>query len=85
MTTFTRRKFLATTGAAGLSWALYEPLLGAGETRNLADFTFLFLTDTHLQPELNAAQNGQERFRHSGWRPRVRCARSKPGPGCQPV
>jgi Icc protein len=65
MTTFTRRKFLAMTGATGLSLALYEPPRGAGESRNLSDFTFLFLTDTHLQPELNAAQGCAQCFKNA--------------------
>ena len=63
MNTFTRRKFLAVTGASGLSLALYQPLVEAGENRTPADFTFLFLTDTHLQPELNAAQGCAQCFK----------------------
>jgi len=61
MITFNRRRFLAMTGAAGLSAALGPWANGAAATQAPAvtqahDFTFLFITDTHLQPELNAAQ-----------------------------
>src|SRR5215472_1489113 len=50
MPTFNRRNFLALTGASGLSLAL-----GSNAPEHASNFTFLFLTDTHLQPELNAA------------------------------
>jgi len=50
MPTFNRRNFLALTGATGLSLAL-----GSNAPEHASNFTFLFLTDTHLQPELNAA------------------------------
>ena len=53
-----RREFLGLAGAAGLA-AATSPLLGtaipAAAQSAPQDFTFLFLTDTHLQPELNAA------------------------------
>ena len=51
-----RRSFLALTGAAGLSAA-------CNAADNPGDFTFLFITDTHLQPELNAAQGCDDCFR----------------------
>lgn len=59
MTTLTRRNFLAITGATGLSLALTSNANAAGA----GDFTFLFITDTHLQPELNAAQGCGQCFR----------------------
>jgi 3',5'-cyclic-AMP phosphodiesterase len=62
MLSFDRRRFLAGLGAAGAatlapptSFALAEP---APE-----DFEFLFLTDTHLEPELNAAKGCEMAFR----------------------
>src|SRR5689334_13406595 len=52
-----RREFLALAGAAGISTAIADPVLNAaGDSRPAGDFTFLFLTDTHLQPELKAAE-----------------------------
>ena len=51
MPTLNRRDFLALTGATGLALTLNSAI--AAEPTS--DFTFLFLTDTHLQPELNAA------------------------------
>src|SRR5271154_3624523 len=71
MSTFSRRKFLAMTGAAGLSTALRAPLFGQAKSEAAAmpnpevagDFTFLFITDTHIQPELNAAQGCDQCFK----------------------
>jgi len=63
---FTRRQFLAAVGAAGLSAALPRRLMGATLAANpgaVGDFTFLFLTDTHLQPELNAANGCDQCFK----------------------
>jgi Icc protein len=60
-----RRRFLALTGAAGLSsWMgpSLHSLSPAGNTAGSQDFTFLFITDTHLQPELNAAQGCDQCF-----------------------
>ena len=51
-----RREFLGLAGAAGLAAATPSSLFGKTKTDKASDFTFLFLTDTHLQPELNAAQ-----------------------------
>jgi Icc protein len=57
-----RRRFLALTGAAGLSpWV--GPSLHGLSTAGSQDFTFLFITDTHLQPELNAAQGCDQCFK----------------------
>ena len=52
MGAFTRRHFLSTLGAAAgyaalpEAWALPQP----------EPFTFLFLTDSHTEPELDAAK-----------------------------
>jgi 3',5'-cyclic-AMP phosphodiesterase len=63
VTTFNRRKFLALTGAAGLSTALPQPLWAQAPNTKPEDFTFLFITDTHIQPELNAAPGCDQCFR----------------------
>src|SRR5271170_7068070 len=70
MSTFSRRKFLAMTGAAGLSTALHTPAFGqsaggeaAAKSASTEDFTFLFITDTHIQPELDAAQGCDQCFK----------------------
>ena len=64
-----RREFLALTGAAGLSTMVGEPLLGQNHSDSKdaggSDFTFLFVTDSHLQPELNAAQGTDQCFRRA--------------------
>jgi len=52
-----RRRFLALTGVAGLSTWMgpsLHSLPPVGHVAGSQDFTFLFITDTHLQPELNA-------------------------------
>jgi 3',5'-cyclic-AMP phosphodiesterase len=62
-----RREFLALAGAAGLSTAVPSFAFGEHDKATKAsvpeDFTFLFLTDTHLQPELNAAQGCEQCFK----------------------
>jgi hypothetical protein len=58
MANVNRRAFLALTGAA----ALGAPGL-AKSAAAPGDFTFLFITDTHLEPELNAAQGSDQCFR----------------------
>lgn len=63
MTTLNRRKFLALTGAAGLGAVAPPSLFGGLAAEAPKDFTFLFLTDTHLQPELNAAAGCDQCFR----------------------
>jgi 3',5'-cyclic-AMP phosphodiesterase len=63
MTTLNRRKFLALTGAAGLATVTPASLFGGLAAEAPKDFTFLFLTDTHLQPELNAAAGCDQCFR----------------------
>ncbi len=47
----TRRDFLSLLGAAGLAASSPRSLFAAAPE----SFTFLFLTDAHIQPELNAA------------------------------
>jgi 3',5'-cyclic-AMP phosphodiesterase len=54
-----RRNFLALAGAAGLAATLPKIASAAAPE----DFTFLFITDTHLQPELNAAQGCDMAFK----------------------
>src|SRR5271167_5281218 len=53
------------SGAAGLSTALPKQLWAASPATKpgTEDFTFLFITDTHLQPELNAAQGCGQCFK----------------------
>ena len=48
----TRRQFLTLLGAAGISAAVTPSVFAAPPAE---PFTFLFLTDAHIQPELNAA------------------------------
>lgn len=56
----TRRDFLALLGATGVAAATPSSLLAAPATES---FTFLFLTDTHIQPELDAAKGTDMAFR----------------------
>jgi Icc protein len=68
MANLNRRHFLALTGAAGLSLTLDIPAFGqpngaSAKATGIADFTFLFITDTHLEPELNAAQGCDQCFK----------------------
>jgi 3',5'-cyclic AMP phosphodiesterase CpdA len=63
MTTFNRRNFLSLAGAAGVSAAFRNPLFGEANGGGTGDFTFLFLTDTHLQPELNATEGCAQCFK----------------------
>ena len=53
MNSLTRRRF-ASLAAAGLASCAAEPLSFATEPTQ--DFTFVFLTDTHIQPELHAKE-----------------------------
>jgi 3',5'-cyclic-AMP phosphodiesterase len=57
-----RRRFLGLSGAAGLS-ALMGPSLHSLAPAAAQDFSFLFITDTHLQPELNATQGCDQCFK----------------------
>lgn len=68
MANLNRRSFLTLTGAAGLSAALDIPAFGqpneaSAKATSVRDFTFLFITDTHLEPELNAAQGCDQCFK----------------------
>jgi 3',5'-cyclic AMP phosphodiesterase CpdA len=53
MSPVNRREFLSLAGAAGL--VAIAPSLPTAAQSAPQDFSFLFITDTHLQPELNAA------------------------------
>jgi Icc protein len=57
-----RRRFLSLLGTASLSAALPSVALAAPSTE---PFTFLFLTDSHLQPELDAAKGTAMAFRRA--------------------
>jgi 3',5'-cyclic AMP phosphodiesterase CpdA len=68
MVNLNRRTFLAVGGAAALSASLHvrafgEPNGVATSAAATGDFTFLFITDTHLEPELHAAQGCDECFK----------------------
>jgi Icc protein len=49
----TRRQFLALLGATGVSAAVTPSVFASPAPAELEPFTFLFLTDAHLQPELD--------------------------------
>ncbi|WP_263383727.1 metallophosphoesterase family protein [Granulicella arctica] len=55
-----RRHFLSLLGAAGVSAALPKATFAAPA---IEPFTFLFITDTHLQPELDAAKGTDMAFK----------------------
>jgi len=68
MGNLSRRNFVALASAAGLAAAfptrnLAEVLEPKASASGVEDFTFLFLTDTHIQPELNAAQGTDQCFK----------------------
>ena len=60
MKTWNRRDFLALSAATGAASAL--PLKLHAAVNPVEDFTFLFITDCHLQPELNAAGGCHQAF-----------------------
>ena len=60
MKTWNRRDFLALSAVAGAATAL--PIKLTAATAPVEDFTFLFITDCHLQPELNAAGGCHQAF-----------------------
>ena len=68
MGNLSRRNFVALASAASLATALpggisaeaLDPKTSASATE---DFTFLFISDTHIQPELNAAQGCDQCFK----------------------
>jgi Icc protein len=59
--TLDRRKFLTTLAAAGAAIAF--PPLSAGSQPVPGSFDFVFFTDTHIQPELDAAHGCDMCFR----------------------
>lgn len=59
MSAINRRHFLALAGAA----ALNPCSISAHTATQSSDFNFIFFTDTHLQPELNAAAGCDMAFR----------------------
>jgi len=61
--TLTRRNFLSIAGAAGASAALGQTPLKSFTGGASEDFDFLFFTDTHIQPELNATQGCDMAFK----------------------
>jgi len=61
--TLTRRNFLSLAGAAGASVALGQTPLKLSAAGAPEDFDFIFFTDTHIQPELNAAKGCDMAFR----------------------
>ena len=70
MGNLSRRRFVALAGAVGLASALPSPVSAETlEVKNsgtaASDFTFLFITDTHIQPELNAALGCDQCFKRA--------------------
>jgi len=57
-----RRRFLSLASAAGVASLFPSPVFATKDGTG-SDFTFLFLTDTHLQPELNAAAGCDQCFK----------------------
>lgn len=60
-----RRRFLQTAAATGLAAAAAQGVGLPGQSSAPEDFDFLFLTDTHIQPELDAAHGCAMAFRHA--------------------
>jgi Icc protein len=60
MKTWNRRDFLALSAATSAASAF--PLKLQAAKKPVEDFTFLFITDCHLQPELNAAGGCHQAF-----------------------
>lgn len=58
-----RRHFLSFAGAAGASVALGQAPLTLSAAVVPEDFDFVFFTDTHIQPELNATKGCDMAFR----------------------
>jgi Icc protein len=59
----TRRQFLALLGATGVSAAVTPSVFAAAAPAVSEPFTFLFLTDAHLQPELNGVAGTDMAFK----------------------
>lgn len=62
-TSINRRRFLSLAAAATLAPTALA--LAPAPVRTPESFTFLFLTDTHLQPELNAVQGTDMAMKHA--------------------
>ena len=60
MPTSNRRRFLTLAGGTGIATALGRSAFAAPASQ---DFDFIFLTDTHIQPELDAAKGCAMAFR----------------------
>ena len=60
MSLINRRHFLALAGGAAAAASLAEPAVAAAAAE---DFDFLFFTDTHLQPELDASRGCDMAFK----------------------
>ena len=63
--TTSRRRFLAVAAAAAVGSGLTVPHLMALAAPAVQPFTFLFFTDAHLEPELDATKGTAMAFRHS--------------------
>ena len=64
MSAFTRRRLLALLGSAGATVCLNAPIaLFSQADDKIEDFDFLFFTDTHLEPELDASKGCAMAFR----------------------
>ena len=61
--TLDRRNFLRTMAAAGATMALPSFVSAAASTTPSGSFDFVFFTDTHIQPELDAAHGCDMCFR----------------------
>ena len=59
-----RRRFLSLTGAAGAALSLGPATFAEAEPVDSQDFQFVFFTDTHLQPELDAAKGCDMAFKN---------------------
>ena len=60
---FDRRKFLQSVAGAGAALALGAHALSGAEAAPPESFDFVFFTDTHIEPELNAPQGCDACFR----------------------
>lgn len=64
MVSVDRRRFLSWTAAAAAASALQAtPFAFAAEPASVQDFEFIFFTDTHIEPELDAAHGCAMAFR----------------------
>ena len=65
MKNWNRRDFLGISAAAVAGVAVSPESYAATGSANSQDFSFLFITDCHLQPELDAVQGCHQAFRHA--------------------